>query len=234
MRVLKAALIFFAFGLGHAKADGVFSYSHMQPSPFTLSAGQLVYGTHLAYGITDFLQVSTDVVRDIFKFFNASAKVSLLDFPEFALSPTFGFETYNLRDIQDSNPDLRVTSWQPGLVAAVSLIPDTVAVITGGRLNFTNQRLVTGGIEKSGFLRGASFGADLSFLYNPPQAEKKGGPKRGGNAFSSGFTYDVNYKLFGFGISHHWPGFQLGIHYYPAADKQSLLPIIAGGGSIAL
>lgn len=237
MKAFKITLlIVFAFVSAgrQAQADSVFAYSHMQPGPFTLPAGRLVYGTTLGYGITDFLQVSTDVVRDVFKFFNASAKVSLIDFPEFALSPFLTFETYNLRDINDTNPDLRVNSWQPGLATAVSLIPDQLAALVSGRLNITNQRLVTGGIQKSGFLRGASFGSDLSWLYNPPQTEKKGAPKRGGNAVSAGFTYDVNYKLFGFGVSHHWPGFQLGIHYYPAADKHPLFPIVSGGGSIAL
>ncbi|MEW6056651.1 MAG: hypothetical protein AB1540_08550 [Bdellovibrionota bacterium] len=236
-RVLVFCLVLGALRLPSAGANSMFGYTHIQPSPLTLSAGRLVFGTDVAYGVTDFFQIGTNVVRDVYQFFNANAKVSLIELDEFALSPTFSFETYNLKNISELNPDLRVTSFMPGLTTAYGLAED-LALFVAGNLNITKTTLVTEGITTSGLIRGAQIGSDLSWAYNPPAAKKgKDGKevRRGvGNVFSTGVSYDLTYKLFGVGLSHHWPGFHLGVHYYPNATKFPIQPIIAGGGAVDL
>lgn len=228
-----------------ASANAVFGYTHLAPSPRTLPAGRLVYGTELALGVTDFLQIGTNVVRDVYKFYNANARLSLVDVPGFALSPFVGFETYNYRDISDTNPDLRVTSWLPGAVAALG-VTEQLAWFFYGNLNFTKTELVTSGIKTSGLIRGASLGTDFSWAYNMQFEEE--GPRPGtlkgarpkklsrgarvGNVLSAGMTYDLTYKIVGLGLSHHWPGFHLGLHYFPNADRARLLPIVSGGGTV--
>lgn len=209
-----------------AGENPLFGYTHLLPSPYTLPAGTLVLGTDVGFGVTDFFQVGTNVVRDLYQIYNANAKLSVLDYPEFAAGLTLGYQTFNYKDFDSTNPDLRVTSWLPGIVGAFSLL-DNLALFGGANLNFTQTDLNRSGLKETGLTRGASLGSDLSWAYNP----KKNGV---GNVLSAGVSYDLTYDLFGFGASHTWPGFKIGLHYYPAADRYKLQPIIAGGAVVNL
>ena len=232
MKKFSLVLLGLAVSLFSPRAQSVenpmFSFTHMLPSPFTLPAGRLVLGTQFAYGLTDFLQIGTDVFRDFYKIYNANAKVSLLDFPEYATALTLGFEHYNYKDIDSGNPDLKVTSWQPGAVTSLEVMP-YVAWFFGGHLNFSQTTLRTESIKTSGLVRGYNAETDLSWAYNPHPKKKSMG-----NVLSGGVTYDFSYKIYGVGISHHWPGFHVGVHYYPNASKYKLAPILAGGAVVDL
>jgi hypothetical protein len=210
----------------YSAENPVFSITHLVPTPYTLPAGRFAYGTSLAYGVTDFLSLSTDLIRDFYLIFNASAKVSFVDLPEFAFSGTFGINYYNPKNIRSSNPDLWILDYQPGFVTAFALGED-MAVFVGGNFNFSSVHLNPDTLATSGFLRGYQGNVDYSWMYNPPG--KSGRP---GNAVSVGTSYDFTYKIFGFGASHHWPGFQVGLHYYPEATVNRLQPILMGGGSM--
>lgn len=210
-----------------AGENPLFGYTHMLPSPFTLPAGRLVVGSDVALGITDFLQVGTNVIYDFYKILNLNLKASILDEPEFALALTFGWSRYNYNNISPSNPDLLVTSIHPGGVAAFAILPN-LALFTGGFLNYTSTALLTSGVQTSGFVRGATLEGDLSYAYGSK------GKKASGNVVSGGLSYDLNYKILGIGVSHHWPGFHIGFHYYPNADQYRLEPILAGGGSFEI
>jgi hypothetical protein len=210
------------------RVNPLFGYTHMMSSPFALPQGRLVFGTDLAFGLTDFLQVGTSILRDAYQFYNANAKLSLVDSGAFAMALTGEYQAYNYRDISSSNPDLSVRSVMPGLVTAFELV-DRLALFAGGNLNFTNVELRTSGIETSGYVRGAQVESDLSWAYGAPSRRRAIS-----NVLSAGATYDVNYKIYGVGVSHHWPGFHIGLHYYPNADQYKVLPIIAGGGSVDL
>jgi hypothetical protein len=225
------ALLFLLTASGaHASSsveNPLFGYTHRLPSPFTVPQGHLVLGTEVAYGVTDFLEVGTSVINDAYKVFNAHAKVALVDYPEFAFGLNLEWEHYNIRDFALGNPDLAVNSWMPGAVGAYAILPE-LAVFLGGNLNITSTELQANGVSRSGFVRGAQAGSDVSWAYNPKKKKsKKGGGI--GNVLSAGVSYDFNYKLLGFGLSHHWPGFHLGFHYYPAAEYTPFQPIIAGG-----
>ena len=209
-------------------ANPLFAYTHLLPSPFTVPAGRLSYGTDVALGVTDFFQVGSGILRDAYRFYNVNAKLALVDYPEFALALTGSYEFYNYHDISPDNPDLKVTAWQPGIVTAFELFP-RFAMFVGGNVDISNANLVTNGIQTSGYTHGAQVESDISWAYNPPSKKK-----HYGNVLSAGATYDLTYKIYGIGLSHHWPGFHLGIHYYPNADQYRVLPIIAGGGAIDL
>lgn len=208
------------------RATPIFYYSHMISSPYTLPSGTLAYGTQISYGLTDFFQISTNLVRDIYQIYNLSVKVALLDFPNFALAATMSWENYNYKDISTLNPNIDVTSWMPGLVSAFAL-SDTVAWFLGGNLNVSEITVQSNSIESSGLLKGATIQSDLSWAYNPHKNSI-------GNVLAVGASYDITYKIYGIGFSHHWPGFQIGLHYYPNADERKVLPILVGGGSIQL
>lgn len=232
-------ILMMAAGGVRAAQNPIFGYPHLLASPFTLPAGRLIIGTEAALGVTDFLEVGTSVLRDFYRIYNASAKLSLVDFEGFAFAVTGGFETFNYRDIHPTNPDLTVTSLLPGAVAAFELLP-RFAIFAGGNLSYTKENLRSSGIETSGYIRGARLESDFAWAYNPPGASGSGkrasaAPVRGvGNVLSGGLSYDVTYGLVGTGISHHWPGLHLGAHYYPNADRYKLQPIIAGGAVVDL
>jgi len=210
-----------------AAENGLFGYTHLLPSPLTLPSGTLVFGTDLALGVTDFFQVGTNLLSNFYNVYNVNAKVSLVDYQEFALAVTGSYVRFNYQQIDSRNPDLGVSSILPGMVGAVEIAP-ALAWFIGGNLNYSSQSLTSDGVQTSGYMSGASLSSDLSFAYNT--LGKKGRAKGVGNAASAGVSYDVNYKLFGIGVSHHWPGFHLGIHYYPGADLYPVRPILSGGG----
>ncbi len=231
-KILWAGFIGLTIGNGTplmAASQPILGYTHMVPTPLTLNAGTLVYGTYFGYGITDFLQIGTNIIADINQFYNADAKLNFLDTEDMALSAIVGWDHYNYNDISATNPDLAVTTWSPGLVYGYALAP-RFAWFAKGVLNYSDVTLVNDGIETSGLMRGANIGSDVSWAYGSKGTKSK----ELGNVLSTGVSYDVSYKIFGVGLSHHWGGFQLGFHYYLNADKNAILPIIAGGGSVSL
>ena len=209
-----------------AVENPLFGYTHLLPSPFTMPAGKLAVGTEAAFGVTDFLQVGTSIIRDIYQVYNVNAKLSILDFKDFAFGLTAEYETYNLKDQAVGNPDLQISSWLPGAVASYELLPQ-LALFAGGTLNFSQAILNVSGTQTSGFVQGARGESDISWAYNP---HKKGV----GNVLSAGATYDFTYQIYGLGISHHWRGLHLGVHYYPNATLYKLQPMISGGTVIDL
>lgn len=207
--------------------NNLFNYTHLLPSPFTVPAGRLVYGSVVGIGVTDFFQIQTDLIRDFYRIFNLTGKLSLIDYYGFALGVFAEASTYNLSNFSSANPDVRVFSLMPGLITAFAL-DDSLALFVGGNWNYTAPRTLSTGTVTSGFVRGIGLESDLSWAYNP----KSG--RRVGNVISTGLSYDITYRIFGVGLSHHWPGFHVGIHYYPNATRNQFLPIIAGGGSVDL
>jgi hypothetical protein len=209
-----------------AYENPLFAYTHLLPSPFTLPGGRLMLGTEIAYGVTDFLQVGSSLIHDVYQVYNADIKLSFLDFEEFAAALTLQYEWFNFHDFSSRNPDLSVSAWMPGIVVGYAIGPQ-LAHFVGLRLNFASQTLNTDGLVVTGYATGAEAESDLSWNYNPKK-------KSLGNALSGGVSYDITYKLLGFGVSHHWPGFHLGFHYYPNASDYKLQPILVGGASIDL
>lgn len=205
----------------------ILGYTHLLPSPYTLPAGRFSFGTDLAYGITDFLQVGTSLLYDVFQIYNVNARVSLLDMPGFSFALTGAFESYNLQSLDSSNPNIAVTSLLPGAVAGFALTPE-LGWLVGGNLNFSSQTINLNGINVSGFTRGAAAESDLSWA---AITSRKGWPLF---VISGGVSYDFTYQLAGVGVSFHVKGFHLGVHYYPAAVDDKWLPIIAGGAVVDL
>lgn len=179
-------------------------------------------GTTTGIGVTDFLQVDTNVIADIFQIYNLTARVSLLDFPGLAFGVSLGYQYINLNNISTNNPSLGISSFLPGAVVGVEVIP-YVALFLGGNLFYSNNSIPSG-IYNSGYLQGSEFESDVSWAYNPTK-------DRIGNVLSAGFTYNTTFDFYGVGVSHHWRGLHLGLHYYPNASSYRILPILSGGVS---
>ena len=209
--------------------EPVFYLTHMCPSPITTSAGRLTYGTELAFGVTDFFQVGTNLLRDFYQIFNANAKLGILNGERFAAGLLFQAQTYNMRAIDPAAANIQVSTFQPGIASAISLVPGRVAWFIAGQFNI--EQTSSAGSPPSGYLTGTLLQSDLTWAYSVARTTKTGA-RIGGNALAAGISFDVTYAQFGIGLSHHWPGFHLGIHYYPNGGNQKVLPILTGGGSV--
>jgi len=213
--------------LPQARASGgnpLFGHPHMQGSPLTLPAGRVVAGSSAAIGLTDFAEVGTNVVSDLYQVYNASAKVQLLSTPDVAAAISAGYQSYNPRNLVATNPDMTITSWQPGATVAFALDP-RLAAFVGGYYNSTTATLT--GTSATSYAHGTTSGADLAWAYSP-------GKKSLGNVLAVGATYDFDYQLYGVGLTHYWRTLRLGIHYYPNATQSKVLPIIAGSAAFDL
>lgn len=197
-------------------SNPIFAYTHLLSSPLTLPGGRLVIGTQVAYGILGFFQAGTDLVRDIYQVYNVGAKLKVVDTPSFTLAATAEYETFNYNTIAPTNPSLQVTSWLPGLVAGIEVLPQ-VAWFVGGNLNILSQNLITSGVQTSGYVHGSQVESDLSWMFLP------------GFAIATGLTYDLTYRVVGYGVSTYLKTIKLGVHYYANADQYRVMPILAGG-----
>lgn len=197
------------------RVNAAFPYTHLLPSPFNLPQGSWVFGSTLAYGVFDSLELSTNVMRSVQQQWNFQAKVPLIEYPTFMTTAYVAFESNNPHTIDDRNPDGRRGRWQPGLVTAYEM-DDHMAFFLGGNFDFGADEPPV--VTTSGYLKGARIEADWSWLYNPQSS------RLGRNAISIGTTYDLTYEMFGFGLTHHWDTFTLGVHY-TFADQSRFLPI---------
>jgi hypothetical protein len=229
MRSLLVAVLLGLFSLpqAHAVENPLFGYTHLLPSPFTLPAGKFFIGSSAGIGITDFLQVETNVISDIYEIYNARARLSLLDFPGFAVGLYLGYQNVNLKNLSDSNPSIHFSSWMPGGTIGIEVLPN-VAWFLGGNLFYANTDLPSSStFQSSGFLQGSQIETDVSWAYNPHGNNT-------GNVLSGGFTYNTTFEFYGVGVSHHWKGFQLGIHYYPNANNLKVYPIASVGATFEI
>jgi|GEM_PF-2655796 len=200
---------------GADEVNAAFPYTHILPSPFNLPRGGFTFGTSFAYGIFDFLEVSTNAARLIQKQINFEAKVPLIEYPTFVASAFIDYNSFNGKQYDASNPDLWMNRWQPGVVTGYEITPD-VAFFLGGNFNFGKDPNPI--VTTSGYLHGAQVNMEWSWLYNPSTS------RLGNNAIAIGMKYDFTYSLFGFGFTHHWKNFELGVHY-TFADRNRFLPI---------
>ncbi|MCM0607014.1 MAG: hypothetical protein KA715_13065 [Xanthomonadaceae bacterium] len=143
-------------------ANPIFSYTHMQPSPYTMPGGNIIFGSSVAIGITDFMEISTDVLRNFYMQYNAQVKFQLIDVSGFAAGLIGGWTYYT-----QGSQQIMIVS--PGLTTAYGL-SDSFAWILGGNVNFTNITVNYGGVTTSSLLRGTQVGSDLAWSY---QSKKK-------------------------------------------------------------
>ncbi|MBS1961147.1 MAG: hypothetical protein JST04_02945 [Bdellovibrionales bacterium] len=198
------------------EVNAAFGFTHLLPSPFNVPGGTWALGTSVAYGVFDYLQVSTNVVRLVNQYWNVQAKVPLVEYPTFIASAYVDYENFNPHHYEDTNPDVRLKRWLPGLVTGYEITPD-IAFFIGGNFAF-GQKSPTPVTTTSGYLHGAQANMEWSWLYNPSTS------RLGNNAISLGVKYDFTYDLFGLGFTHHWRSFDAGLHY-TFADRNRFLPI---------
>ena len=196
----------------------VFLYTQSLPSPINLTAGHWTLGSRAAYGVADFVEISSDLVRDVSRQYVVQAKVPILEFPDFIASAFIQYSHFNLHHYDKRNPNYAISAWQPGFVTGFALEHD-MAVFIGGNLHLSNDAFPRDAYT-SGFAYGAKLNVDWSWMYNP-----RGG-RLSENAISLGTSYDATLRVWGVGITHHWGVFEAGATFYPGADQYKFYPIL--------
>lgn len=183
----------------------------------------MILGTESSIGVTEFFQLSTNVLSDLNRIYNVSGKLLVHQNKNFAVAATIGYQTYNYQDVNILAPNAQSTSWMPGLVIAIEPVTDW-AIFLGGNYQYSvlGNAIAT---ETAGYLHGANAEVDLTWAY---RGSERGIPA----ALSLGASYDFTYSLVGVGLSHHWPSFHLGAHYYPSATFYRFQPILAGSMTV--
>lgn len=224
--LLKTQLLVFLFGIftffPAAQAQNIprlFTASHLAPSPLTLPAGRGLLGNTTAVGITSFLQAEGEVIPLFYGVTQAGLKFSLLHTPSFALGGSLYYQSVNLQKISPLNPPVFWNTWIPGV--------HSVFLITPRLATFVSLSFLLSSINRSGwntqspFLSGNDVKADLAWLYLQKGRESQ--------ILATGISYNGVSSLFGIGLSHHWRRLHIGIHFFPKAKEQRLLPILVGG-----
>jgi len=218
LRILSFLFIF-AIAVQHSHGGSPLGVTHMLPSPKTLPAGVFVYGTSLAFGVTDRFQVGTNLHALLSDIPNLNSQLSLYHSDDWALALTVGASQYDVEDVY-GNKLATIDTYTSGLVLGVAL-SDKVAWTNGVEYAWRYVEGSDANIVISGLFGGTKLQSELGWIYND------------GRALDLGVSYDTTFSLWGFGLGHHWDGFHLAIHYYPDADQDKVLPIISGSGAIS-
>ncbi|MBL6989238.1 MAG: hypothetical protein ISR65_05650 [Bacteriovoracaceae bacterium] len=192
--------------------------THTLPSPYTLPSGVFTYGTSLAYGVTDSIQIGTNLHLLLNSIGNANAKIAIYSDEDLALATNFGWSKYNLDDLSGSKL-ATVNSYNLGLVFGWA-ITYKLAWTNGFEYALRKVDGIDSSVVSSGLTLGTRVTSELAWAYSD------------NNAVAIGATYDTTYSLWGFGISHYLKNFHLGVHYYPKAEQDKYIPIVAGSGSM--
>lgn len=189
----------------------ILSRTHILNSPITLPHMTLAYGTSLAMGLFDRFEISTNIFSDFVEVYNFQLKYNWFKSHQFASAISFGYKSYLTK------------SYNPGIVFSYAPI-DELAFITGGNLMLaTSSDYKTKTINA--FFPGHTTNFEIAYMYDG---------RTNGKSIAIGSSYDFTYKLFGYGISHHWKSFQLGVHVVPKAKESDIMPIIVAGGAVRL
>ncbi len=231
--ISHAMLGLLAFSSGHLPTawgssrieNPLLGYTHQLASPFTLPAGSLQVGTTSAVGLTDYLQVSTQLFADLLQIYNLQLRSGLLDLPGLAVGAGLGLQSVQLSHLTGQNTNQVISALLPQLTLGFEVAPHW-ALFLGGQLYLANQTPNANSVLGAGMMQGTEVEADLSWAYQPHPEEE-----RIGNVLSMGYSYNTTYQFYGVGISHHWRGLHVGIHYYPNATFYQLSPILSGGAS---
>ena len=226
--ILAGALLWFGIGFSAKAGEPIpdtFEMSSFentcQHPPLTLPKGWVISGPARLRPF-DRWEFDADIVSMLFKVFTLGVRRNFINEESYALALGLGFEAYDPNTIDASNPDVRVWRVNPEITAGWEMLPG-LAVVAGLRPSLSSYRFDETTTLKSGMTPGSVTGFDLIWSYNPYKRQGKVT-----NALAVGWTYDFTYRHFGFGWSHHWPGFHVGIQIYPYADRLRFIPAARG------
>ena len=187
------------------------------PTGYTLNKGEFMVGLGpIGFGITDNVQVGTNILLFLFQYYNANAKVSLIKWPNMALSTGIDFGHFDL-DVLDVETSF--TSLSPYLAFSRNVGKNTNLHLAGQYTYFSSESDIQDA-EAKWTSTGTSGFAGLE--YSLSQKTK----------FLGEASYDATFEGFrvGGGVLFGWEKFRLklGVSYYNPEGVEGgfTLPII--------
>ena len=183
----------------------------MMPTGYTLNSGEFTIGFgSIGYGINDKIQIGTNVLLFLFQYYNANAKVNLLNEEGMAVAAGLDFGKFNL-DVFGS--DAGFTSYSP----FVSLSKDVSPKL---RVHLSGQYTLVSGDEKidDAEPNSSSSGSSVSFGLEHSVSNKTKLLAEGG------YDFTFNGARFGGAVLWGWEKFRLkmGVAYYnPENSKRN-------------
>jgi hypothetical protein len=188
-----------------------------QPTGYTLNKGEFMIGLgSIGFGITDNVQVGTNVLLFLFQYYNANAKISMIKTPTNALAGGIGFGYFNL-DVFDVEASF--TSLSPYLAYSHNLGGNTNLHLVGQYSYFSSDSdIEDADAEETSEGTSVFGGVEYSFSHKTKFLGEAG--------------YDITFEGFRLGgaVLFGWEKFRLklGVGYYnpEGVDGGFTLPVI--------
>ncbi len=221
--VLLAFLVFFIFTLGVQSQEGFkgrpITSNVWMETGYTLNSGEFMIGLGpIAYGITDNVQLETNLLLFILQIYNASAKVSIIKEKESALAVGATYLHFDMKSLFDMGDDnISFDAIQPFVTYSTNISESLILHLGGTYSYFTGDTDIED-VETSSNVTGTTVSAGLEYSISNK------------TKFVGDLAYDITFKGIrpGAAVLFGWETFRLklGLGYY-ALDKTSyVLPVI--------
>jgi hypothetical protein len=184
---------------------------------YTLNKGEFIVGIGpIEFGITDHVQVGTNILLYLFQYYNANAKISMIKSPTTALATGIGFGHF---DLDVLGIETSFTSLSPYLAYSRNVGTNTNLHLSAQYTYFSSESDI-GDAEAKSTSTGTSIftGMEYSFSHK--------------TKFLAEGSYDMTFEGFRLGgaVLFGWEKFRLklGVGYYnpESVDRGFTLPVI--------
>lgn len=176
------------------------------PTGYTLNQGEFTVGIgSIGFGITDNVQVGTNVLLYLFQYNNGNAKVNLVELPDMALAAGVHLGHFNLDLSDDPDDEITFTSLSPYLSFSRNLTENTDLHLAGQLTHFSaDVEIEDAEVEWSSTGTSVSGGLEYSLTHRTKFLAETG--------------YDFTFEglRVGGGVLFGWEKFRLklGVGYY--------------------
>jgi len=183
---------------------------------YTLNKGEFTIGLgSVSFGITDQVQVGTNILLYLFQIYNADLKVTLMNSESVTVAAGSNFSVFNLEVF---GADTGFTSFSP-YVAVSKMLTDKTTLHVGGQYSFFSGDADIEDADVTAVSKGTSFYAGLEYSFsNRTKFLTEGG-------------YDTTFDGFRFGgaVLFGWKKFRLKLvvnYFKPESTQGFTLPVI--------
>ncbi|OGF58598.1 MAG: hypothetical protein A2Y62_07965 [Candidatus Fischerbacteria bacterium RBG_13_37_8] len=219
-QILIICFFVVSFAVGAVAEDGFFNRPILNnismPTGYTLKQNEFAIGLgSIGFGITDNIQVETNVLLYLFQIYNGNVKGNLFKSDSNALAVGVDLMHLNL-DIFDEETGATVIS---PYIAYSTIVSDKLFLHLSGQYSHFSAGIDTDDVETSFFTRGTSFNTGLEYCLS----------NRTKFLTEAGYDATFNGMRFGGAVLFGWDAFRLklGVQYYnPEGSGGYTMPVI--------
>lgn len=222
-RMILIGLMIMGISISVAAEDGFFGRpitdNVSMKTGFSLNRGEFTVGIgSIGFGITDNVQVGTNILLHLFQVYNGNLKVSLLKSESLSLAAGMSLNHFNLDLSEDENTKVSFTTFSP-YVAVSPQLSKNLRLHLCGQYSFFSGEVDAEDAEFTGSVSGTSFFGGLEYSFSNR------------TKFLTETGYDTTFDVFRLGgaVLFGWTKFRLklGVNYFNPADGGSFVwPVI--------